>query len=221
MLASCSGSFILALFFYGPVILVGSACSAYILLRSISPKTCYMLLDHSKAHRVRKRYLVFQIMTRRIRIGVVGWTVRDPPETSSMLQLPLSDENRIHRNIHLFQAQQLGEFLLLSHEVVHIGVRRQEGQQTYTLRSGNQFEKPWDPTFPDVKIIVLSLFRTIPACQKILITTDLQVEVLMSYNVQEHHTTDHPYPFMQSSSHPWKRDSTVGFLHVRGQHSIC
>lgn len=93
-------------------------------IRSSFYPTWCVLLDRRKAHLVCNRYRVFKVVGRRNEVKVVPQIVRAPPATSVGMEIPLSDEIRMHRNNHFLYRMQLGKLYLHWHRLVHIDVRR-------------------------------------------------------------------------------------------------
>lgn len=117
----CAETFILAIFIAGIFFLVGFTGFAYILLCFCCPRICRRFLQYNEIHPVRKRLCIFGVMTLRSKVCAVLQTVRTPPATFFILQIPMLDENKIPVNSQDFWTQQLGE-LLLSHRVEHMCV---------------------------------------------------------------------------------------------------
>lgn len=115
---------ILGVSFAWLVVRVSSTSFVYIPCCSFPPWLCCRLFYYSNSRPVRRRYHVFQVSSLEDEGSLVVYAVKAPSATSFMLQVPMPNENVIHRDSHFFRTKQLGELHLLKHPVLHIAVRR-------------------------------------------------------------------------------------------------
>lgn len=150
---------------------------------------------------------------------MVPQTLRAPSAIYFILQVRISIRHQILWNGLSFQADQLVKVFILSHQLVHIGVRRRTDYDTYSFQFRNEHGNNRSLTLLDFKVGVSRLARRITACQKLPVNSHWQTQFFVPSNVQRHPSSAYPDAYVRSSSPPYKRYSTLSLPLLHRQQS--